>query len=120
MSAAAPKPIDLAAWQLHLDFLLPRKELLRADEVAAACGLDERTVHRLFDDAQLPGHEFNAASGQRQHRRYRRAGVILLLASRANYAPADLREKLLEVLSTLPRPEMALLHQALGQLLSRP
>lgn len=119
MPALAPKPIDLAVWQQHLDFLLPRKELLRADEVATACGLDERTVHRLFDDAQLLGHEFNAAKGQRQHRRYRRAGVILLLARKANYAPPELRERLVEVIVNLPRPEQALLHQTLGQLLSK-
>ena len=63
---------DLTPWQEHLDFLLPRKELLRGDEVARALGCDERTVLRLFDDAQLLGHEINTATGQRQHRRYRR------------------------------------------------
>ena len=100
MPLASPvlKPADLAIWQEHLDFLLPKKELLRADEVGKALDCDERTVHRLFDDAQLLGHEINAATGERMHRRYRRAGVILLLARRANYAPTDLRDRFLEIL----------------------
>jgi len=114
--APVPQP-DLAAWQEHFDFLLPRKPLLRADEVAKALGCDERTVHRLFDDGQLPGHELNAATGQRQHRIYRRDGVILHLARKANYAPADLRNRLLEVLSNLPRPDKAILYHALGKML---
>ena len=115
---AALQSTDLSAWQESLDFLLPRKELLRPDEVAGALGLDERTVLRLFDDAQLLGHEFNAAGGQRQHRRYRRAGVILLLAKRANYAPGDLRARVLEVIAQLPRADKALLYQALGRSLA--
>jgi hypothetical protein len=110
---------DLTPWQEHLDFLLPRKELLRGDEVAAALGCDERTVARLFDDAQLLGHEFNAATGQRQHRRYRRAGVILLLARRANYAPDVIRVRLLEVAAQLPTADKAALHAALGELMRR-
>jgi len=104
-------------WQEHFDFILPRRELLRGDEVASALGVDTRTVHRLFDDAQLLGHELNAAAGERQHRRYRRAGVILLLSRRANYTPADLRHRLLEVIGTLSRADKALLHQSIAALL---
>ena len=67
---------DLALWQEHLDFLLPRKPTLRADEIAAAVGLDARTVERAFEGPQmddkgrtvrpwLTGFAFNAAGGQR-------------------------------------------------------
>ena len=115
---AAAQSIDLAAWQDHFDFLLPKKEFLRADEVARALGCDERTVQRLFDDAQLLGHELNAGTGERMHRRYRRASVILLLARRANYAPADLRIRVLELIAQLPRTDQVLLHQSLGRLLT--
>ena len=116
MATAAQSP-ERALWQDHFDFLLPRKPLLRADEVAKALGCDERTVHRLFDDGQLPGHELNAATGQRQLRLYRRDGVILLLAKKANYAPADLRQRLMEVLASLPQADKAALYHALGKML---
>lgn len=119
MPAATLTKIDFAQWQDHLDFLLPRKELLRGDEVAKAVGCDERTVLRLFDDAQLHGHDINAGSGQRQHARYRRSSVILFLAKRANYAPIDLRQRLLEVMATLSLTELVLMHQALGELIKR-
>lgn len=108
---------DLSAFQEHFDYLLPRKPFLRADEVAGALNLDDRTVHRMFEDAQLLGHEYNAGSGQRMHRRYRREAVILLLAKTANYAPADLRTRLLEVLGNLPKADKALLYHALGKML---
>jgi AraC-like DNA-binding protein len=105
-------------WQEHFDFLLPRKEFLRADEVARALGCDERTVQRLFDDGQLFGHDLNTATGQRMHRRYRRTSVILLLAKRANYAPADIVHRLLEVIAQLPTADKALLHQLVARLLA--
>lgn len=111
------KPVDLAAWQDHFDFVLPRKPMLRVDEVAGALNLDERTVHRLFDDAQLMGHEYNAGAGQRMHRRYRREAVILLLAKTANYAPADLRNRYLEALANLPKADQAHIYHALGKML---
>ena len=113
------KPNDFSAWQEHFDFLLPRREMLRGDEIAAAVGVDERTVMRLFDDAQLMGHEVNAATNLRQHRRYRRASVILWLAKGANYAPSDLRQRLLEVIANLPLSEKAIIHARLGELLKR-
>ncbi|HSI10391.1 MAG TPA: hypothetical protein VK961_00040 [Chthoniobacter sp.] len=115
---AAPH-INLAEWQEHLDFLLPRRELLRADQIAGAIGVDEKTIHRLFDSATLHGHEVNAAKGERQHRRYRRDSVILFLADRANYAPADLRLKLLGILIKQPLSELVLFHQALGEQIRR-
>lgn len=91
--------------------------MLRVDEVARALDLDERTVHRLFEDAQLLGHEFNGATGQRMHRRYRREAVILLLARTANYAPADLRTRYLEALANLPLADKAHIYHALGKML---
>lgn len=115
---SALQSIDASAWQESLDFLLPRKPMLRPDEVAKAIGCDERTVLRLFEEGKLFGHEFNAAGGARQHRRYRRESVILLLASRANYAPSDMRDRLLEVAASLPRADKALLYQQLGRLLT--
>jgi hypothetical protein len=117
-SAIASK-LDLAEWQGHLDFLLPNKELLRADEVAKALDCDERTILRLFDDARLIGHDINAATGQRQQVRYRRAGVILFLADRSNYTPASLRERLLEILFKLSLRELVLMQQAIGELIRR-
>lgn len=115
---SALQSIDLAAWQESLDFLLPRRPMLRPDEVAKALGCDERTVLRMFEEGKLHGHELNAATGQRQHRRYRRESVILLLASRANYTPSDLRDRLCEVIAQLPRADKALLYQQLGRLLA--
>lgn len=106
-------------WQEHFDFLLPKKELLRGDEVASALGIDERTVIRLFEDQQLMGHELNAATNKRQHRRYRRASVILLLAKRANYVPTDLRQRLIEVILSLPTSDKTILYSRLGELLRR-
>jgi predicted DNA-binding transcriptional regulator YafY len=106
--------VDLKAWQDHLDFLLPRREYLRADEVASAIGVDERTVIRLFDDQRLMGHEINAASGERQHRRFRRSGVIIYLAKTANYEPSDFRARLYEVVDLMPAAEKALLYQRIG------
>lgn len=111
--------IELSAWQEHFDFLLPRKELLRVDEVATALGSEVRTVLRLFDDGQLHGHDINAGTGQRQQIRYRRDSVILFLAKRANYAPADLRQRLLEVISKLPPADIAVLLALIGELLRK-
>ena len=111
--------INLAEWQEHLDFMLPRRELLRADEIAKALGVDEKTVTRMFEARQIAGHEINTAKGERQHRRYRRDGVILCLAERANYAPADLRLKLLGILIKQPLSELVLFHQALGEQIRR-
>lgn len=106
--------VDATALQESLDFLLPRRELLRGDEVAKALGVDQRTLIRLFDDRKLLGHELNAAEGERQHRRYRRASVILYLAQTANYAPEDLRQRLIEVLEQLPTADKALIYQRLA------
>ena len=109
--------MDQAIWQEHFDFLLPKKELLRADEVAAVIGCDERTIQRHFDDARIHGH--NISRGIRQHIRYRRDSVILFLASRANYSPIDLHQRLIEVLAKQSPRELALVHQATGELLRR-
>ena len=118
MAATAPN-IDLCAWQEHFDFLLPRKELLRCDEVARALGCDERTVQRHFDSAALHGHDINAGTGQRAQLRYRRDSVILFLADRANYSPSDFRVRLLEVMAKQSPHELALIHQAIGEMLRR-
>lgn len=117
--AAAVQKIDLAAWQEHFDFLLPRKELLRADEVATALDCDERTILRHFEEGNLLGYDLNAGKGKRQQNRYRRDGVILLLAKRANYAPSDLRERLFEIIAKQPVTDLVLLQQALGELIRR-
>lgn len=116
--AASPK-VDLCSWQEHFDFLLPKKELLRADEVAAVIGCDERTIQRHFDDARIHGHDINAGRGIRQQIRYRRDSVILFLAGRANYSPNDLHQRLIEVLAKQSPRELALVHQATAELLRR-
>lgn len=115
---AAPK-VDLEAWQEHFDFLLPRKELLRADEIATVLGCDERTILRHYDDANLHGHDINAGAGKRQQLRYRRDSVILFLAGRANYAPADLRLRLTEILAKQSKADLAVLHQTIAELIRR-
>lgn len=117
--------VSLSAWQEHFDFLLPKVDLLRADQIASVIGCDERTIHRLFETHDregrptLAGHEFNAAGGARQSRRYRRDGVILFLAQTANYSPADLRSRLLEVMAKQPLADLVLMQQALGELIRR-
>ena len=111
---------DLASLQEHFDFLLPRKPMLRADEVARALNLDERTVHRMFEDAQLFGHEYNAGDRKRMHRRYRRDAVILLLAKTANYAPGDMILRVLEVIANLPQADKARIYHATGKMLLAP
>lgn len=115
---AAPK-INLAEWQDHFDFLLPRKEMLRPDEVGVALGMDEKTIIRLFESRRLRGHEVNAGMGHRQHRRYRRDSVILYLAETANYGPDDLRLQLLNILINQPVSELVLFQQAVGELIRR-
>ncbi|HEY0966953.1 MAG TPA: hypothetical protein VGD88_06160 [Opitutaceae bacterium] len=123
MPTSAPK-VNLAAWQEHFDFVLPRREMLRAEEIGAALGVDARTVHRLFETYEngvprLLGHSINAGAGEREHRRYRRDSVILYLAERANYAPEDLRLRLLEVLGKQSLSELVLFQQAVGELIRR-
>lgn len=114
-----PSKVDASLWQAHLDFVCPRKELLRADEVAAALGCKESTVLRHYDSGALIGHDINAATGKRQSLRYRRDGVILFLAARANYMPEDLRHKIYEVLSKQSPYEIAAIQQACGELIRR-
>lgn len=112
--------LDFATWQEYFDFLLPRKPMLRADEVGKALNLDERTVHRMFEDAQLLGHEYNAGDRKRMHRRYRRDAVILLLAKTANYAPGDMTIRVLEVIANLPQADKARVYHATGKMLLEP
>jgi hypothetical protein len=109
-----PQP-DLAAWRDHFAFLLPNKEFLRSDEVAQVLGCGCRTVLRLFDDASLFGHDINAAGGQRQQMRCRRDSLILFLARRANYAPADMQAKLAKVIGHLPISALTALRQIIGE-----
>ncbi|HSI08812.1 MAG TPA: hypothetical protein VK985_09475 [Rariglobus sp.] len=111
--------INLAEWQDHFDFLLPRKEMLRPDEVGLALGTDDKTVIRLFESRRLRGHEVNAGKGHRQHRRYRRDFVILYLAETANYGPNDLRLQLLNILINQPVSELLLYRQAVDELIRR-
>lgn len=115
--AAQPK-VDLSQWQDHFDFLLPKKEMLRTDEVARALACDEKTVIRLFESGDLCGHDIKT-KGQRVCPRYRRDSVILLIARRANYAPTDLRNRLVEVLSHQPKADLVLLQGAVAELLRR-
>jgi len=115
MYSLATTQTDLATWREHLAFSLPKKELLRPDEVALALGCDSRTVLRLFDDASLFGHDINAAGGQRQQMRCRRDSLILFLSRRANYAPADMQAVLTEVIGHLPVSALTALRQIIGE-----
>lgn len=106
-------------WQEHLNFLLPKKELLRADEVAAAFDCNVVTVWRLYESGTLVGHDINAATGQRQSLRYRRDSVLMFLAQRANYTPEDMLHKMRQVLSKLPTKELLTIQGACSELLRR-
>ncbi len=115
----------LGVWRDHLDALLPRRPLLRADEIASAVGVNQRTIHRLFETydlsglAALPGHSINSGTGKRAHRRYRRDGVILWLADTANYTPQDMRHRLISVMARQTLADLVLLQQALGEIINK-
>jgi len=119
MASTTTTPTELVTWRDHLAFLLPNKELLRPDEVARVMGCDSRTVLRLCDDARLFGHNINAASEQRQQIRCRRDSLILFLARRANYTPADVQERIVEVISHQPPSTLVVLKQAIGELIQK-
>ena len=114
------------AWQDHLDFLLPSREFLRPDQVAAALNIDTRTVDHLFAPnglkacPDLIGFEFVArGTGQRPHKRIRRDSVILLVANRANYSPEEWRARVVEVLSKMPVRDLVLMQGAVAELIRR-
>jgi len=109
----------LAEYQESFDFLLPRKPMLRADEIARATSLDERTVIRLMEKGALHGHEFNAAGDARKHRRYRRDSVILMLAKTATYTPEDLINAYVDALTSLSLRQLLAIQQHLNALIRR-
>lgn len=117
MPRPASSTISSAALQQHFDWLLPRAQTLRVDQVAAAVGLDERTVARAFEGPAhdkagqvvrpwLLGFEINAGAGLRFTRRIPRDAAILWLAACANYTPEDFMERIAEVLANRSLPEL--------------
>lgn len=128
VSAKAP---DLAAWQQHLDFLLPRAATLRTEQIAEAVGVDRRTVERAFEgpatDASgnlvrpwLLGFSINAAGGERFTRRIPRPAAVLWLAHCANYSdPAQFLDAITEVAASRSLPELVVLQQRIGELIRR-
>ena len=113
-------------WQDHLDFLLPSREFLRPDQVAASLNIDPRSVDHLFSPnglkacPDLTGFEFVArGTGQRPHKRIRRDSVILLVANGANYTPDEWRVRLVEVISKLPVRDLVLMQGAIHELIRR-
>ncbi len=113
-------------WQDHLDFLLPRKEYLRGDEAAKALGVDPKTIDHLFGRncahkaPDLVGFDFvGRGSGQRPHKRVLRDSVLLLVATRANYTPAEFQARLVEVLTKRSLSELITLQGAIGELIRR-
>jgi hypothetical protein len=122
MPAALQRKSDaalLTEFQEHFDYLLPRKPMLRADEIATATSLDQRTVIRLMEKGDLHGHEFNAGKDERTHRRYLRDSVILHLAKTATYTPADIVRGIVEVLSHRSLAELVTIQQHLAALIRR-
>lgn len=123
---AAPQAVTVD-WQEHLDLLMPRKDYLRPDEVAAALRIDVKTVGHLFEpDATrrsgpvLGGFTFNArGTGERPHKRILRASVLLLLMERSNYTPAEFRARMLEVLGRCPVRDLVFLQTAIAELIRR-
>ncbi|MDF3058049.1 MAG: hypothetical protein K0R17_2264 [Rariglobus sp.] len=123
-------PAELDAWQASLGLLFPRKPMLRADEIAAPMGVDDRTIARLFEvevkgrtgerRPWLMGIEFNAGvKDERMTRRYPRDAVILFYALTANYVPADLLQLLFDVLENRTPQELAAILQRCSELLRR-
>lgn len=126
------KTPDLRTWQQHLDFLLPRKPTLRTDEIAAAVGVDKRTVERAFDGPAIDpvsgrpvrpwlfGFSINAGAGQRFTKRIPRECAILWLAHCANYDdPSQFLNALTEVAASRSLPELVILQQRIGELIRR-
>lgn len=123
---STPKAITVD-WQEHLDLLLPRKDYVRPDEVAAALRMDVKTVGHLFepDDTRktgpvLAGFTFAArGTGERPHKRILRASVLLLLMERSNYTPAEFRARIVEVLGRCSVRDLVFIQTALGELIRR-
>jgi hypothetical protein len=124
MTTTAAKP-DLALWQEHLDYRLPRRAMLRPDEIGLFLGVDQKTVARIFGKKEvklapdLMGIEFNGGSDERQHRRILRDSAILFYAAKANYTPDEFRARIVEVLSNCSLRDLVLIQHALGELLRR-
>ena len=122
--------IALADWQATLDYLLPRKATLRADEIARAAGVSTRTVDRAFDgpgvDATgkvvrpwLLGFTFNAANGERFTRRIPRDCAILWRAQCANHTAIDKVNMLSEAADALCARDLLILQQRIGAMLKK-
>ena len=124
MPAAAQKT-DLASWQEHLDYRLPRRPMLRPEEIGEFLGVDQKTVTRIFGKKavklapDLMGIEINGGTDERQHRRILRDSVILYYALKANYTPDEFRARLFEVLTNCSTRDLVLIQQAIGELLRR-
>jgi hypothetical protein len=122
---------DPAAWQQHLDFMLPRSATLRVDQIAAAAGVDGRTVERAFEGPAIDpktgktlrpwllGWKFNAGAGRRFTRRIPRDAAILWLAACANYAPEDFLDRICEVLARRGARELLIIQGRVAALLKQ-
>jgi hypothetical protein len=124
MPAHAQKP-DLAWWQEHLDYRLPRRAMVRPDEVGTFLGVDQKTIARMFGKKDvklapdLMGIEFNGGGDERQHRRILRDSAILYYALKANYTPDEFRARIFEVLTNCSARDLVLIQQAIGELIRR-
>jgi hypothetical protein len=130
MPASAKAP-DLATWQPHLDFLLPRAATLRTEQIAEAVGVDRRTVERAFEgparDASgklvrpwLLGFSINAAGGERFTRRIPRPCAILWIAHCCNYSdPDQFLDAITEAVASRSVPELLVLQQRISALIRR-
>jgi hypothetical protein len=125
MPATAERPTsssaaaDIPGWQEQFDFFVPRKSTFRADEVATILGCDTSTVERLFEQGKLNGHDINAGSGRRQHIRYHRDSIIILLAERASYRPDDELMRLFEIVMKRPHATAVKFYKLIGNALER-
>ena len=122
--------IVLADWQATLDYLLPRKNSLRADEIATAVGVDKRTVDRAFEGPAtdhagkvvrpwLLGFAINAGGGERFTRRIPRDCAILWLAHCANHTPEQKVNLYCEAADAFSAKDLAIIHTRLGAMLKR-
>jgi len=103
----------------HFDQLLPRKPMLRAQEVADIIGISDSMVEKLAEIGRLQACELNAGKGLRMTRRYPRSGIVLFLLQSKTYPIEDYLAGVIGLLGQLSLPELCRVQAHLPDLLAR-
>ena len=101
---------QLAHDQGQFNFLCPFKEaLLRPDQVATSLGRKLSFVYQMIDEGKLEAH----APEDREKKRYviTKRSTLLLIASTANYAPADFDRGMEDLVNLLTSDQLLKLIQ---------